>query len=365
MILPNIDQQVCDKTTHGKLVKIIESTFIGETLSRAKVLYLIENCTLEELVFLELKANEVRYESYKNLVYLRGLIEFSNYCKQNCHYCGIRNDNKNVDRYRLTLEEIFYCVQEGYNLGYWTFVLQAGDDPYFNTERLCAIMKKIKSTYGDVAITLSIGEMDKVSYQKIYDAGCDRYLLRHETGSTRLYKHLHPNDMSLSNRKRCLEDLRDIGFQVGCGFMVNTPTQKNKDLVEDFIFIQEFQPDMCGIGPYLSHSNTPLWGNESGTINQVRFCVALTRLLVKKALLPSTTALATVDRKGRETILKAGANVIMPNLSPTSFRERYEIYEGKVWLGDEAAEGHSNIEKKIESIGFKVDMQIGHVAGWR
>jgi biotin synthase len=365
MILKNIDKvDVNDQNVHTQLKKIIKDLADGKEIEKEKLLFLLKTSSVNELVYLEELANEIREKYYQKKVYMRCLIEFTNYCSKNCNYCGIRNKNLEVSRYRYSKEEIIECCKEGYELGFRTFVLQGGEDPYFNDDRLVDIIKGIKEEFHDVALTLSVGERSKESYKNLYDAGCDRFLLRHETASKRLYEHLHPKPMSFENRMECLRNLKEWGFQTGCGFMVNSPSQTDEDLLEDFIFIQNFQPEMCGIGPYVCHSKTPFKGNENGTINQVRFCVALVRLLVPNALLPATTALATIDNSGREIVLKSGANVIMLNLSPKDTRKDYEIYEGKVSFGDEEAHGKYLVESKINEIGFEMDMEIGNVKGW-
>lgn len=358
MILENITKQDQMSTA---IKDIIDNTFTTNSIEREKLLYLIENITENGLTYLEEQANILRDKYYDDRVYLRGLIEISNHCKQACKYCGINTTNKNVNRYRLTEEEILATMDEGYRLGYRTFVVQGGEDDYYTDEILTSVIKKAKTKYDDIAITLSLGERGNESFKKLYDAGADRYLLRHETASKRLYEHLHPNNMSFEGRQQALFDLKEIGYQVGCGFMVNTPTQTNEDFVEDFMFVQKLQPSMCGIGPFLSHSATVFKNEEDGTLNHVRFAVALTRLLIPYALLPATTAVATLDNKGREKILKSAANVVMPNLTPTINRPDYEIYENKICLGDEAAQCRVCIEKRINSFGFIVDMQKGDV----
>lgn len=344
-----------------KVVNIIENTYKTNNIVEEDLLYLIENISLTELPILEAKANILREQYYDKRVYLRGLIEISNYCKNNCFYCGINVTNKNINRYRLTEDQILLTLDEGYKLGYRTFVIQGGEDNYYTDERLIYVLKTAKEKYDDIAITLSLGERSYESFKALYEAGADRYLLRHETASKRLYNHLHHEKLTFENRIKCLNDLKEIGYQVGCGFMVNTPTQTNSDFAKDFLFIKELEPDMCGIGPFLAHSATKFKDEADGELDQIRFSVALTRLLLPYALLPSTTAVATLDNKGREKILSSGANVVMPNLTPTNYRPDYEIYENKICLGDEAAQCRVCIQKRIESFGFDVDMQKGDV----
>lgn len=304
------------------------------------------------------KARNKCAQAYHGEVYMRGLIEFTNICKQNCRYCGIRRDNTTVDRYRLTEDQILACCKEGYQLGYRTFVLQGGEDAYYTDEKLVHLVQRIKTQHPDCAITLSIGERSKESYQQLKEAGADRYLLRHETASRALYQSLHPQ-MSFDNRRTCLQDLKDLGYQVGAGFMVGLPQQTDEDLVKDLRFLKNLEPEMIGIGPYITHDQTPLAGHPSGTVEKTLICLALTRLLVPKALLPSTTAMGTLDPKGREKALKAGANVVMPNLSPTNVREKYELYKDKICTGDEAAHCRVCIENRINQSGFKVNMARG------
>lgn len=364
MIIKNIENEkrINDETYH-KIMGLIDELHLECRLSKEDYLYMLNNITAEEAEYLHSKASEVAKEHYGNTVYMRGLIEFSNYCMQNCNYCGIRLDNNEVDRYRLTKEDILKCARLGYDLGYRTFVLQSGEDPYFNVDRITDIVREIKRLYPECAVTLSMGEKTTEEYEAYYKAGADRYLLRHEAASHRLYEHLHPNTMDLDNRLKCLNEIKKIGFQVGCGFMVGSPTQTNEDLVEDLLYVEELMPHMCGIGPYISHSETPLKGNRNGTVPETRVMLSLVRLINPKVLLPSTTALGTIDKLGREKALKAGANVVMPNLSPTDVREKYELYENKICTGDEAAHCRGCIERRINFAGFEVDMSRGdHVS---
>jgi len=309
-------------------------------------------------------ARTTREKYYAEDVYMRGLIEFTNHCKQSCAYCGIRSGNQNVDRYRLSKEQILDCCKEGYRLGYRTFVLQGGEDAYYTDERILDLIKNIKTDYPEAAITLSLGERSKESYRAIKEAGVDRYLLRHETANKAIYEKIHPN-MSYDNRHQCLEDLKELGFQVGAGFMVGLPGQKNEHLAEDLLFLYDLNPHMIGIGPFIPHEDTPLGGNKGGTVIKTLIMVALTRLIVPATLLPSTTALGTLDPQGREKALKAGANVVMPNLSPTNVREKYELYKDKICTGDEAAHCRSCIEGRINSTGYRVNMSRGDHYEWR
>ena len=298
-----------------KIKALVDKLTKNSNLEKDEFLYIIENITKEDTDYLYKKAYDVKYIHYQNRVYLRGLIEISNYCKMGCKYCGINYKTEGINRYRLTIGEIFKCCEIGYKKGYRTFVLQGGEDPYYTDELIVEMLKSIKGKFPDTRITLSIGERSKESYQKMFDAGADRYLLRHESASRRLYEQVHPDFMSFDNRRKCLSNLKEIGYQVGAGFMVGLPTQTNEDLVEDLVFLKELGPEMVGIGPYLCHEDTELKGNESGTLEETLVMIALARLLLPKALLPATTALGSLHAIGREKALKSGANVMMPNIS--------------------------------------------------
>lgn len=306
-------------------------------------------------------ADGVRKAVYGNDVYVRGLIEFTNYCKNNCYYCGIRCGNKNAERYRLSKEDILSCCKEGYSLGYRTFVLQGGEDSYYTDEMICETVSKIKELYPDCAVTLSIGERERESYEAFYKAGADRYLLRHETATDTHYKKLHPMSMSLENRKRCLFDLKNIGYQVGSGFMVGSPYQTTENIIADLRFLQKLSPDMIGIGPYLSHKDTPFSDFKDGSFYLTLRLISILRLMFPYALIPSTTALGTINPLGREMGIKAGANVVMPNLSPVSVRKKYELYDNKICTGEESAQCRSCLEKRMESIGYKIVTNRGDV----
>lgn len=306
-------------------------------------------------------ADEVRRERYGRAVYIRGLIEFTNYCKNNCFYCGIRRDNQHVDRYRLTKEQILSCCGEGYRLGFRTFVLQGGEDGYYTDDKICELVAEIRTRFQDCAITLSIGEKTRESYQAYFDAGADRYLLRHETATDDHYRKLHPGELSLKKRKKCLFDLKEIGYQVGAGFMVGSPYQTVEHLVEDLRFLQELSPDMIGIGPFIAHGDTPFAGKANGTLELTLRMLAILRLMFPHALLPATTALGTIHPKGRELGLLAGANVVMPNLSPVDVRKKYALYENKICTGEEAAECRGCLEKRIETAGYQIVTDRGDV----
>ncbi|MBC7961046.1 MAG: [FeFe] hydrogenase H-cluster radical SAM maturase HydE [Vallitaleaceae bacterium] len=344
--------------------EIIDRLYETNQLDREELLTLLNGVEGESLVYLQEKAHATRLKNYDNKVYMRGLIEFTNYCARDCLYCGIRRSNKEADRYRLSLEQILECCQVGYELGYRSYVLQGGEDPYFNDERMIEVITAIKGGFPDCALTLSIGERTYESYEKMYNAGADRYLLRHETNSRHLYEALHP-DMSYNNRIRCLNDLKAIGYQVGAGFMVGLPNQTNEDFVNDLLFLKELEPEMVGIGPFISQKDTPLANETSGTAEKTCVLLSVIRLLLPKVLLPATTALGSISPKGREMGLKAGANVVMPNLSPTNVRDKYLLYDGKICTGDEAAHCRNCIEGRIKSVGFEVDMSRGDHLDYR
>lgn len=337
---------------------VIDKLFATRDASDEVLKLLID---LGDADYLYKRALERRKEYYQDDVFTRGLIEFTNYCKNNCYYCGLRAQNHSVERYRLTPEEIYECADEGYELGYRTFVLQGGEDMYFSDAQICEIVRRLKSDHPDCAVTLSIGERERASYQAFYDAGARRYLLRHETANEAHYGKLHPNEMSLAHRKQCLWNLKDIGFQVGSGFMVGSPFQTLEDLVADLRFLQELQPDMIGIGPFIPQADTPFGDQQAGSVKRTLNLIAILRLLFPYALIPSTTALGTLDPKGRELGILAGANVVMPNLSPTRFRKLYAIYDNKICTGDESAQCRHCLEKRVESIGFRLVVDRGDV----
>lgn len=311
----------------------------------------------EELIYSY--AREVREKYYGKEVYLRGLIEFSNYCKNDCKYCGIRRSNENASRYRLSTEEILECCDKGYALGFRTFVLQSGEDLFYTNEKICDIVSRIKANHPDCAVTLSIGEKTREEYQAYFDAGADRYLLREETSNPIHYGKLHPPELSIKNRKQCLYDLKDIGYQVGCGIMVGSPYQTPENIVEDLRFMQDLKPHMIGIGPFIHHKDTPFRDMPDGTLKDTLHLLAILRLMFPHILLPATTALGTIHPLGRELGIKAGANVVMPNLSPRGVRGKYLLYDGKICTGDEAAECRSCMERRIASTGYQVVVSRG------
>jgi biotin synthase len=311
---------------------------------------------------LRTEAVRLRKKYYGDKVFTRGLIEFTNYCKNDCYYCGIRRGNRNAQRYRLTKEEILECCREGYSLGFRTFVLQGGEDPYYTDERMTEIIRSIKEEYPDCALTLSIGEKPYESYRKFREAGADRYLLRHETADEAHYGMLHPESMRLETRKKCLYDLKSLGYQVGAGFMVGSPGQTPETLAEDMLFLKELQPHMVGIGPFLPHHETKFSEEKAGSVDQTLFLLSVIRILLPKVLLPATTALGTADPRGREKGMEAGANVVMPNLSPISHRKQYELYDNKICTGDEAAECRMCLSRRMQSVGYRLVEERGDAA---
>jgi biotin synthase len=326
-----------------------------------ELLALIEDTNPENEQELARLADQVRKNWYGTDVYVRGLIEFTNYCKNDCYYCGIRRSNTKAQRYRLTEEQILDCCRQGWELGFRTFVLQGGEDPWFTDQRICQIVKKIKELYPDCAVTLSLGEKSRESYAAYRAAGADRYLLRHETASEEHYRKLHPDSMSLANRKQCLFHLKELGYQVGSGFMVGSPYQKSQYLLEDLRFLQTLQPAMIGIGPYITHQDTPFHDQPSGDFHLTLRMVSILRLMFPYALIPATTALGTIDPQGREKGLKAGGNVVMPNLSPVNVRKKYELYENKICTGEEAAECRFCLEGRVKRAGYEIVTNRGDV----
>lgn len=292
-------------------------------------------------------------------VFARGLIEVSSYCVNDCYYCGIRRSNRQVARYRLSPERILACAEEGYGLGFRAFVLQGGEDPWFSDERLCDIVARVRSTHPDCAVTLSMGERSRASYQALHDAGAERYLLRHETANPLHYRRLHPPEMSFERRMRCLEDLRDIGYAVGIGFMVGSPYQQPRDLAMDLKLVEEFGPQMCGIGPFVAHHATPFASQESGSLELTCYLLSIIRLIGPGILLPATTALGSIHPQGREKGIMSGANVVMPNLSPADVRKDYELYDGKICTGEEAAECRGCLAARMRSIGYEIVVDRG------
>lgn len=341
------------------MIELIDKLERERTLTREEFRQLLEGLNAESAEVLYAKARDTARRVYGSQVFMRGLIEFTNYCKNDCLYCGIRRSNDSAERYRLTQEQILECCATGHELGFRTFVLQGGEDGYFTDDKVCAIIKAIKREYPDCALTLSIGEKSRESYQSFFDAGADRYLLRHETANADHYARLHPSRMQLATRKQCLADLKSIGFQVGCGFMVGSPGQSTDNLIEDLLYIRELNPHMVGIGPFIPHHATPFADQTAGTLEKTLHLLAIIRLMLPGALLPATTALGTIHPKGREMGILAGANVVMPNLSPVAVRSKYLLYDNKICTGDEAAECRMCLTGRIEKIGYHLAVTRG------
>lgn len=345
-----------------RITQLIDKLAATTTLSDQELLELLHSIRTagkETENYLYTKADEVRRRTYGKDIYIRGLIEFTNYCKNDCYYCGIRRSNKCAERYRLTKEQILDCCQAGYELGFRTFVLQGGEDPYFTDERVCDIVSAIKSAHSDCAVTLSIGEKPYDSYKSYFDAGADRYLLRHETADFKHYSRLHPAQLSADNRQKCLYNLKEIGYQVGCGIMVGSPGQTDEHILKDLRFMEKLQPHMIGIGPFIPHKDTPFKSETPGTLEDTLHLLSILRLMHPSCLLPATTALGTINPLGRELGIKAGANVVMPNLSPTDVRSKYLLYDNKVSTGDEAAEHRRSLSQRMSEIGYQVVVDRG------
>lgn len=336
---------------------LIDRLAAGGELSDEEWRFLIEGSCDRQLLFDE--ADKVRRRYYGTEVYIRGLVEISSFCKNDCLYCGIRRSNGSAERYRLSKEEIYACCEQGYGLGFRTFVLQGGEDSFHTTEWVADLVFALKEKYPDCAVTLSLGERPRRDYEIWHQAGADRYLLRHETASRPHYEKLHPPGQTFENRMECLRNLREIGFQTGAGFMVGSPFQQTDDLIADLRFLREFQPHMVGIGPFIPHHDTPFSAKPQGSLERTLTMVALTRLLLPKALIPATTALGTIHPKGREMGLQAGANVVMPNLSPVSVRGQYSLYDNKACTGQEAAEGLEALKKSVAQAGYRVVVDRG------
>lgn len=315
---------------------------------------LIENRTPETARFLAEKAVEARQAHYGRDVYIRGLIEVGNICKNDCLYCGIRRSNRSCQRYQLAPEEILDRCRAGYGLGFRTFVLQGGENPGWDDGLLCGLVRAIKAEFPDCAVTLSLGERSRESYRQLQEAGADRYLLRHETADKAHYELLHPREMSFDNRMQCLRDLKALGYQVGCGFMVGSPHQTAAHLAKDLKFIEEFQPEMCGIGPFIPHCDTPFGAEPAGAVELTCYLLSILRLIRPDILLPATTALGTLDPNGREKGILSGANVVMPNLSPGAVRKKYMLYNNKLSDGEEAAECLTNLHRRMDAIGYRI-----------
>lgn len=336
------------------MIDLINKLEAEHSLTLEEYEYLITNRNPQAAALLAEKAVKARRKIYGTDVYIRGLIEISNICKNDCLYCGIRVGNKACERYRMTAEQILSCCKNGYSLGFRTFVMQGGEDSFFSDEFMCGLIAEIKHRYPDCAVTLSLGERSFESYKRLFDAGADRYLLRHETADKAHYEKLHPSNMSFENRKICLRNLKKIGFQTGCGFMVGSPYQTAAHIAKDLKFVEEFKPEMCGIGPFVPHRETVFADMPQGTVELTCYLLSIIRLILPGILLPATTALGTIDPCGREKGILAGANVVMPNLSPADSAAKYELYNNKLSGGAENAANLETLKKRVETIGYRI-----------
>ena len=342
--------------TNATLIDLLNK---NKQLTKEQWVTLISSFSDEDRAYAAEIARKITDEKFGRKIYIRGIVEFSNICKNDCIYCGIRKSNTNVERYRLTKEQILDCCDKGYGYGFRTFVLQSGEDKFFTADKIAEIISEIKAAHPDCAVTVSMGEMSRSDYEKMFAAGADRYLLRHETADKSHYEKLHPSDMSWKNRMNCLEELKDIGYQTGCGMMIGSPFQTAQCLAEDMIFMGKFKPHMIGLGPFIPHKDTPFADHKQGSLELTLFMLSLCRIMLPNVLLPATTALGTIDPKGREMGVMAGANVVMPNLSPLNVRKKYLLYDNKICTGDESAQCISCMQRRMESIGCKIEISRG------
>ena len=344
------------KMKNHELIKKLKDEKI---LTRDEFKQLLTTMTKGDEELLYQNAREVREDNYGKDVYIRGLLEISNYCRRDCLYCGIRASNKECQRYRLNREQILDCAETGYDLGFRTFVMQGGEDMALTDDILCEIIESLKQKYPDCAVTLSIGERERSSYERYFKAGADRFLLRHESITPEHYSKLHMPSQTIENRVRCLKDLKETGFQTGCGIMIGSPFQTVDHIINDLLFMKDFQPHMVGMGPFIPHAKTPFKDRPAGSLKDTLHLLGIVRLMLPYVLLPSTTALGTIVPDGRELGLLAGANVVMPNLSPLDVRKKYLLYDGKISTGAEAAESLADLKKRVESVGYKIEMVRG------
>ena len=335
-------------------VQLIDCLEAEESLAAKEWEQLLSSYSATDREYAAIRAREIAHRYFGNKVYTRGLIEFTSWCRNDCYYCGIRRSNQNTERYRLTEEQILKCCEDGYQLGFRTFVLQGGEDGYYTDGRIVSIVSKIHAEYPDCAITLSIGEREAESYKRFFAAGATRYLLRHETADQEHYGKLHPKEMSFDHRIACLYTLKEIGFQTGCGFMVGSPRQTPETLAQDMLLIGKLHPQMVGIGPFIPHRDTPFRKESAGTLELTLFLLSLIRIMEKNVLLPATTALGTIAPDGREQGILAGANVVMPNLSPVAVRKKYALYDNKICTGEEAAECRGCLAGRMQRIGYRI-----------
>ncbi|MBR5308449.1 MAG: [Clostridia bacterium] len=333
---------------------LIDKLHQEKHLSKEEWVTVLDNYTDDDRKYAEQIAREITVSKFGKKIYFRGIIEFSNICKNDCLYCGIRKSNRCVSRYRLSKKEIIDCAEDAHKHGFRTFVLQSGEDGHFSDEVLCDIVKSLKERLPDCAVTLSVGERSRESYKRLYQAGADRYLLRHEAACERLYGEIHPSEMIHSERILCLKNLREIGFQTGCGFMVGVPHQTNEDIADDMVFMQDFKPQMVGLGPFIPHKDTPFGAYPAGSVNLTLMLISLTRIMLPNALMPATTALGTAKGDGRQLGVLAGCNVVMPNLSPESVRKKYMLYDNKIGTEFDAEAGIKMLSGQMEEIGYEV-----------
>lgn len=341
------------------IINLVKKLYNTGNLTDAELKSLIECEDNSALLEIQRLAQATAEKYYGKRVFIRGLIEFTSYCKNDCYYCGIRRSNSLAERYRLTQEQILHCCSVGYNMGFRTFVLQGGEDPYFTDDMICSIVSAIKINHADCAVTLSVGEKSFKSYKSYFESGADRYLLRQETSDCEHYGKLHPKSMSLEKRRECLYNLKKIGYQVGCGIMVGSPYQTTESIIKDLRFMQDFKPHMVGIGPFVPHRDTPFCNEKKGSTALTLRLLGIIRIMLRDVLLPATTALGTVSDNGREMGILHGANVVMPNLSPADVRGKYLLYNGKIATGAEGAEGKESLESRIAKIGYTADYSRG------
>lgn len=339
--------------------ELIDKLCAERTLSREELIALLGGFTPQDSRYLFSKSRAAADRVFGKKIYMRGLIEFTNFCRNDCYYCGIRKSNLKAQRYRLDKHDILSCCEQGWALGMRTFVLQGGEDTWYTDDMVSDIVSSIKSAYPECAVTLSIGEKTYAQYLRYYQAGTDRYLLRHETAAAAHYARLHPQELSAENRQRCLYDLKRIGFQAGAGFMVGSPFQTAENLAEDLLFLKRLDPQMVGIGPFIPHGDTPFARYPAGSVELTLFLLGVVRLMLPNALIPATTALGSLDADGRERGILAGANVVMPNLSPVGVRKKYALYEHKLCTGEEAAEGIALLQARLRQIGYGLVVDRG------
>lgn len=338
---------------------LIDKFIENRILTKDEISLFLDNYSLEGFQYIRDKAVSITRDNFGKNIYIRGLIEFTNYCQNNCYYCGIRCSNSNAKRYRLSSEEVIKSCSIGYDNGFRTFVLQGGEDSYFNDNNICELVSSIKNSFPDCAITLAIGERSYDSYYKLFSAGADRYLLRHETANELHYQKLHPKNMLLSNRKDCLFNLKKIGYQVGAGFMVGSPYQTSSDIAEDLLFLHELNPHMVGIGPFITHKDTPFNNFPNGSVELTLLLIAMIRIMLPQALIPATTALSTLDPEGRIKGILSGANVLMPNLSPEAACKKYELYDNKIYNNEESGFSIDSLKEKLSEIGYEIAISRG------